>query len=219
MQTAGNSNKSQQQPVKSRFNLDPPKWENSDTRTGLHLFRTLGKEFQSTFLRFVLFKGSKARYLRHLGVRIGENCDILNSVKDFGTEPWLIEIGNRVTLAHGVVLLTHDGSNRLFRNVLPESSIWGNRFGTIRIHDNSFIGVNSIIMPDVQIGPDSIVGVGSVVNKDVPPQMVVAGTPAREICTLDEYIDRYKNKMIAIKASNRQELRSELTQKLWGEIR
>jgi serine acetyltransferase len=74
-------------------------------------------------------------------------------------------------------------------------------------------------MPGVQIGPNSIVGAGSVVAKDVPPQTVVAGVPAQMIYTLGDYIERYKRKMIPIKATNRQALRDELTQRLWGEKR
>ena len=46
---------------------------------------------------------------------------------------------------------------------------------------------NSIILPNVTIGPNSVVGAGAVVSKDVPPNTVVAGVPARAICTMDEY--------------------------------
>ena len=76
--------------------------------------------------------------------------------------------------------------------------------------------MNTIIMPDVEIGPNSIVGLGSIVTKNILPDMVYAGIPAKPICTLDEYITHYKEKMIDIKASNRQDLRSELTKYFWG---
>lgn len=39
----------------------------------------------------------------------------------------------------------------------------------------------------VEIGPNAVVGAGSIVTKDVKPETVVAGTPIREICTLEEY--------------------------------
>ena len=194
-------------------------WDTSDSHFTGHVLRVLAREIKANFLRYVFFRGNKVAYLRQLGVRIGKNCDILNSVKNFGTEPWLIELGERVTLAEGVILFTHDGANRVFRDQLFNSSRWGNRFGTIRILDNCFIGANAIIMPGVQIGPNSIVGAGSVVAKDVPPQAVVAGVPAEMIYTLAEYIEHYKCKMIPIKSTNRQELRQELTQRLWGEKR
>lgn len=199
--------------------LAKPTWANSDERRWGHLVRAAWGELASRFRRYVSYRGNKVAYLRHLGVRIGEGCDLLNGVKDFGTEPWLIEVGNRVTLAHGVVLITHDGASRLFRQQLPGSSGWGNRYGTIRIGDNVFVGVNTIILPNVTIGADSIIGAGSVVTKDVPPQTVVAGAPARPICTLAAYIERYQTKMIPLTATTKQELRRELTEKLWGAAR
>lgn len=199
--------------------LPAPMWENSDSQFTEQIFRVFASELKAGFLRYIFFRGNKIAYLRHLGVRIGQDCDILNSVKNFGTEPWLIQIGRRVTLAEGVILFTHDGANRVFRDQLPNSSRWGNRFGTISIRDNCFIGANAIIMPGVQIGPNSIVGAGSVVVKDVPPQMVVAGVPAEMLFTLAEYIERYKSKMVPIESTNRKEMRQELTQRLWGEIR
>jgi acetyltransferase-like isoleucine patch superfamily enzyme len=172
-----------------------------------------------SFNYYVRFRGNLINYLRHQGVRIGEHCQLLNIADNYGSEPWLIEIGNHVTLTSGVFLLTHDASSRLFRKTLPQSSPYGNRFGRIRIHDNCFVGVNSIILPGVTIGPNSIVGAGSVVAKDVHPNAVVAGVPARVICTLDDYIEKYKERMIPIKSINRDDLRRELTLYFWGEER
>src|SRR3972149_1934361 len=95
---------------------------------------------------YVLCRGNLIKYLRYLGVHIGENCELWNLPDDYGSEPWLIEIGNQVTITAGVRLITHDASSRLFRNTLPDSSPYGNRFGKIKILDNCFIGVNSIIV-------------------------------------------------------------------------
>ena len=168
---------------------------------------------------YILCRADNARFLRKSGARIGQGCDILTRSENFGSEPWLIEIGNRVTLAAGVQLITHDGSSRLFRDKLPGSSRFGNRFGPILIHDNSFIATNSIILPGITIGPDSIVGAGSVVSKDVPPGMVYAGVPARPICTLENYVERYKTKMVPIQSDDFASLRRELTLHFWGEER
>lgn len=199
--------------------LQPPTWQHSDSRAGAYLWQAFYRESKALWLRYAVYRGNKVAYLRHLGVRIGEGCDILNTVKDFGTEPWLIELGNRVTVAHGVIFLTHDGASRLFRQQLPAMSPWGNRFGTIRVGDNVFIGVNAVLMPEITIGSNSIIGVGSVVNKDVPPNTVVAGVPARPLCSLDEYIARYHQKMIPLTATTKTALRAELTETLWGERR
>jgi acetyltransferase-like isoleucine patch superfamily enzyme/O-antigen/teichoic acid export membrane protein len=205
--------------LSSAAQLPTPTWEHSGKHFMGHIARVLTRELRAGVLRYVVFKGNKVAYLRHLGVRIGKDCDILTSVQHFGTEPWLIELGRRVTITEGVNFLTHDGSNRVFRHLVPESSRWGNRFGPIKVGDNCFIGVNAIIMPGVTIGPNSIVGAGSVVNRDVLPGTVVAGVPAREICTLDEYVARYREKMIPINATDRTGLRQELTRRFWGEAR
>jgi len=169
------------------------------------------------FVRKIICKGDNRRYLIRRGTRIGKNCSIMTL--NFGSEPWLIEIGDHVTITSEVRLVTHDASSRLFRDHLPSSSPYGNRFGRIIIQDNCFIGVASVILPDVVIGPNGIVGAGSVVTKDVPPNTVVAGNPARYICTLDEYIEKYKQKMISISASDRDSLRRELTMRFWSEER
>ena len=197
----------------------PPVWDVTDSHGFGRGFRRLWEVAADYFTYYIVCKGNRAAYLRTLGVRIGADCEILTSAKNFGSEPWLIEIGQRVTVTQGVLFLTHDGANRVFRHLLTGSSPWGNRFSTIRVRDNSFVGANSIIMPGVEIGPNSIVGTGSVVNRDVPPNTVVAGVPAKVICTLDEYIERYQSKWVTISATSRAELRAELTQLLWGERR
>jgi acetyltransferase-like isoleucine patch superfamily enzyme len=171
------------------------------------------------FKYHIVHRGNLVKFLRTQGVKIGEKCQLLNRPFNYGSEPWLIEIGNKVTITNGVFLITHDASSRLFRDSLSDSSPYGNRFGSIHIRDNCFVGINSIILPGVSIGPNSIVGAGSVVTKDVPPDTVVAGVPARPICSLEEYIEKYKSKSIPINAKNRDDLRKELTLYFWGEER
>lgn len=62
--------------------------------------------------------------------------------------------------------------------------------GPVIIKDDVFIGHGATILPGVTIGPRAIVGAGSVISKDVPPNSVVAGNPARFIRTLDEHVER-----------------------------
>ncbi|MGE5137880.1 MAG: acyltransferase [Rudaea sp.] len=209
----------QTEPGRMTAAMPQPSWDVTNRHSFAWGFRMLAGKIGQAIQYYVLCRGNKVGYLRRLGVRIGEDCEILTGASNLGTEPWLVQIENRVTITQGVVFLTHDGANRLFRHRVPGSSKWGNRFGAIRVRCNSFIGANSILMPGVSIGPNSIVGVGSVVNKDVPADTVVAGVPARPICTLDEYIDRYGSKMIPIQAETRMDLRRELTRRFWGEER
>ncbi len=114
---------------------------------------------------------------RAMGVKIGENCHIHTNDLDFG-HPFLIEIGNNVTISHARIL-THDGST------VP--AVGHSKCGKVILCDNVFIGTNAIIMPNVRIGENSIVGAGAVVTKDVPANVVVAGNPAKIICTYEEF--------------------------------
>jgi acetyltransferase-like isoleucine patch superfamily enzyme len=168
---------------------------------------------------WLLCRGSKVAYLRSAGARIGSHTALLNSVSEFGSEPWLVEIGSRVSIAKGVTFITHDGGSRVFRRWIPGSSAFGNRFAPIRVRDNCVIGLRAILLPGVVVGPDSIVGAGSVVTRDVPPGTVAAGVPARVLSTLDEYTARYQRLMIPGLSSDRRELRRQLTLHFWGEER
>ncbi len=168
---------------------------------------------------YIIFRRNMVRYMRYLGVQIGPNCSILNQPSQFGTEPWLIEIGSRVTITEDVMLVTHDGSSRLFRQKISGNPVFGNRYGVIKIQDDCFIGARTIILPDVTIGPNSIVGAGSLVNRSVEANSVYAGVPARYICSMDEYIEKYKSGMIQVDARTMPELRTELTAKFFGKPR
>lgn len=158
----------------------------------------------------LLHRRNKPRYLRHLGAQVGDRCQIITAIKNFGTEPYLIRIGSDVTITDGVVFVNHDASTRLFRSRYAEMNRFGNLFGPIIIGDNCFIGINTILLPGTEIGPNSIVGAGAVVKGAFPPGSVLAGVPARRIYSLDEYIERVRTNMVPLRAATRTELRAEL---------
>lgn len=124
---------------------------------------------------------------RRDGLTIGEDVRIMGTPR-FGSEPYLICIGNHVTISSEVSFVTHDGATWIFRHRPEYRGL--QRFGRIDIEDNCFIGTRSILLPGIRIGPNSVVGAGSVVTKSVPPDTVVAGVPARVICRTEEFVER-----------------------------
>ena len=123
-------------------------------------------------------------------VVIGENCVVMSRV-NFGSEPYLVRIGNNVRIAEEVSFFTHDGGAWVLRNlhILDDADF----FGPIRVGNNVHIGMGAIIMPNVTIGDNCIIGVRAVVTKDVPSNSVVAGMPARVIETIGEYYEKHKD--------------------------
>lgn len=142
------------------------------------------------------------------GGKLGQNCEIYSSVV-FGSEPYLIEIGNNCRITEGVKFVTHDGGLWVLRNLYPELKN-ADYFGKIKIGNNVHIGWNSIIMPGVEIGENSIVGCGSVVTKNVPANSVACGIPARVIETIDEYYDKKKAVVVMTKNLNAADKRKRL---------
>ncbi len=118
-------------------------------------------------------------YAKYKGVKVGTNCRIITKL--FGTEPWLITIGNNSAVARGVMFLTHDGSTWLIQDEK------GRRYSyhPIEIGNQVMIGVNCIIMPGVKIEDNVIVAAGSVVTKSVPKNSIVGGNPAKIIGDFD----------------------------------
>lgn len=121
---------------------------------------------------------------RRRGVAIGDGCRILSKVVT--SEPWLVTIGDRVTVSSEVTLVTHDGSGWLVRDEDGRRY----RYARIEIGSDVFIGARSIILPGVRIGDRVVVGAGSVVTKSIPAGTVVAGNPARRVADFESFAAR-----------------------------
>lgn len=118
------------------------------------------------------------------GVTIGEDCRLIN-YPSWGSEPYLITIGNHVTIASNVTFITHDGSTWVFRNKPEFKKVL--RYGRIKIGNNCFIGAGVTIMPGVEIGNDCIVGAASLVKNKIPDGEVWAGVPAKYLCKTEDF--------------------------------
>lgn len=133
--------------------------------------------------RFILKVLPSEIYARAVGLKFGQDCFI--ATKNFSSEPYLIEIGNHVQITQGVIIHTHGGAH-CARRKHPKFDF----FGKVIIQDWVYIGTNAQILPGVTIGENSLVAAGSIVTKSVPPNVVVAGNPARIICTVEDFIQK-----------------------------
>lgn len=136
---------------------------------------------------------SEIEEIRKSGAKIGKNCSLVSPGPNFGSEPYLIEIGDNTTVSFDVAFVTHDAGTRVLRNLTKDDKEKQTViYGKIKIGNNCFIGCRSTILPGVKIGDNTIIGAGSVVNRDIPANSVAAGVPCKVICTLEEYREKHK---------------------------
>ena len=135
------------------------------------------------------------QWLREHGVVIGKNLRLFNhnSIRFDTTTLGLIVIGDNVSITADVSILTHDFCSSVFRqkyyDFVPGRS-------KVVIGNNVYIGQKAMILRGVTIGDNVIIGAGTIVTKDVLPDSVVAGVPARVVCTLGEYYQKRKSKAV-----------------------
>jgi acetyltransferase-like isoleucine patch superfamily enzyme len=154
-------------------------------------------------LKKIIFKGRlvfadeysmAAIYAKYLGVTFGSNVRITGNLS-FGSEPYLIKIGDDVTITQGVIFHNHDGGVGILRKKYPGIDV----IKPIKIGNNVFIGSNSTIMPGITVGNNVIIGASSLVTKDIPDNVIVGGVPAKFIKTLEEYEQKVLTEAIFIK--------------------
>ncbi len=137
--------------------------------------------------RFIDRDESFNKKLRRLGAIVGNNVQIV----DRGSllfEPWvayLIEIHDNVIVAAGVRFVNHDSS---YSNLFDDLPV---KYGKIIIGENTYIGVNCVILPGVEIGRNSLIGAGTLVNKSIPENSIAVGNPVRVIGNVEEGKEKY----------------------------
>jgi acetyltransferase-like isoleucine patch superfamily enzyme len=128
------------------------------------------------------------------GARIGTDCNICDHVFIEND----VVVGDRVTIKCGVQLwdgvrLADDvfvGPNVTFTNdPFPRSRAYPESFPTTVVGPGASLGANSTILPGLTIGRQAMVGAGAVVTKDVPPNAIVVGNPARIVGYVDALRD------------------------------
>lgn len=124
------------------------------------------------------------RTLRALGMHIGNDVNLPASTQIDVSHCFLISIGDHCGFGEECVILAHDAQMDEFLDA--------GRIGRVVIHESCHIGIRSVILAGVEIGPRTIVGANSVVSKSLPPDTVCAGSPAKVICSLQEYLERHR---------------------------
>jgi len=159
----------------------------------------------------------RVNYLRKKKIfgHIGENVLIMD--RKIPLYANLIRIHNNVKIASNVTFVTHDVTHRMLNGMVGEEK-YQETVGCIEIMDNVFVGSNVTILNNVRIGSNVIVAAGAVVAKDVPSNSVVGGVPARVICTMDEYLEKRKEKYPSALKPHRQNVSTELADYLWEEF-
>jgi UDP-2-acetamido-3-amino-2,3-dideoxy-glucuronate N-acetyltransferase len=108
------------------------------------------------------------------GAKIGANCKI--SSHTFICEGVTIEDG--VFIGHGVTFINDLYPRATTRNGIPQTEKDWECIPT-RICAGASVGSGATLLAGITVGERAIVGAGSVVTKDVPPDTIVAGNPAR----------------------------------------
>ena len=126
------------------------------------------------------------RTLRSLGMHIGNGVNLPASTWIDTSHCYLISIGDDCGFGPECLLLAHDAQMDEYLDVA--------RLGRITIHASCHIGARCVILPGVEIGPRTLVGAGSVVTRSLPADSVCAGNPAKVICSLEEYLDRHRER-------------------------
>jgi maltose O-acetyltransferase len=127
------------------------------------------------------------RSLREAGMDIGKGVNLPFSTAIDVSHCFLISIGDNCGFGDECMILAHDA--------MPNEYLDATILGRVKIHESCHIGSRTLILPGVEIGPRSIVGANSVVSKDIPPDSVAAGNPARVICSMQEYLDKLREHM------------------------
>ena len=139
------------------------------------LFRRLTDHILQVISRIVPFSGLRVKLHRMRGVIIGKGVHIGPMVTIDDVYPNFVIIEDNVSIAGMNFILTHNKPLEYHKN-LSKAFV-----SPVRIKKNAWVAIGVIILPGVTIGEGAIVASGAVVTKDIPPNVLVGGIPAKII--------------------------------------
>jgi acetyltransferase-like isoleucine patch superfamily enzyme len=132
-----------------------------------YFLQMLAKIIPISFIRILLH--------RKRGVKIGKKVHIGPMVNIDDSYPNFVIIEEGVSISGLCLILTHN-KPMLYHKHLSEAFL-----GPVTIKKNAWLAYGVIVLPGVTIGEGAIIAAGSVVTKDVPPNTLVGGIPAKVI--------------------------------------
>ncbi|RAI91660.1 acyltransferase [Algoriphagus yeomjeoni] len=126
------------------------------------------------------FNGVDIEFYGEGKISIGKNSYIGNRSAIASVEGQKVTIGNNCSISHNVRIYT---SNRNPLDIVNNKEIVGFNNGNIVIGDNCWIGANVFINQGIKIGDNVVIGANSVVTKNFPSNVIVAGCPAKILNT------------------------------------
>jgi acetyltransferase-like isoleucine patch superfamily enzyme len=151
---------------------------NTCNRVRTLLLRALGVQIPHTTLIAGPLRFTGSGSVRHL-FTIGAGCHITGPLHVDLTAP--VSIGAHVYTGYDVMLVTAD-------HVIegPDQRCGRRVFRPVHIEDGAWLGSRVVVLPGVRVGRGSVVAAGAVVARDVPPNSLVGGVPARLLRDLED---------------------------------
>ena len=143
-----------------------------------------------SYINGELYKEVYPKYLKRIGINIpedyreGKSGYIDPSAYFDGSDYRLISIGKNTTISRDVVILTHDFSIVKGLQAIGQEAT-GHFLKPVKIGENCFIGARCLVLPGTEIGDNTICGGG--LHGKIPSNSIVAGNPAKRICSIEEW--------------------------------